>query len=130
MTPVGFLGRLMGAWLVVRTRLFRRVRRLVPMTLPMTMTLPVPMTLPVTSSATTAGMGMMLLALRRAAFANFGRCGLVHPGDRLANEPFDGADCLAVDRSDYGDCRARASGTSRATDAMHIVIRMMRDVEV
>src|SRR5262245_65640194 len=54
-----------------------------------------------------------------------GRCGLVHPGNCLANQTFDSTDGLAVDRRDNRDCRTASSGPARAADAMDVIVRVV-----
>lgn len=46
---------------------------------------------------------MAAFILRRLAFARSSRYGLAHPWDRLAGQPFDRGDCLAVDRRNQRD---------------------------
>src|SRR5688500_13569966 len=54
----------------------------------------------------------------------------LQPNNVLARQPFDRVDSLAVMRSDDRHGGAGAAGAARATDAMHIVVRVMRDVEI
>ena len=72
----------------------------------------------------------LLRAAARPVRIRFRRRGAVHPGDRLADQLLDRGDRFAVGRSDDGDGgpgQARASG---ASDAMDVVVRMVRDVEI
>jgi hypothetical protein len=52
------------------------------------------------------------------------------PCDGLAGELLDLGDGLAVDRSDNRDCGAGFAGASGASDAVNVVIGVMRDVEI
>jgi len=61
---------------------------------------------------------------------NFGRGRFVHPWDRLTDQAFDSANGLVVDRRDNRDGGTASAGSARTTDAMNIVIRVMRDVEI
>src|SRR5262245_6904967 len=73
-----------------------------------------------------SGRMLRLLGLYRI----LGRCGLVHPGNCLANQTFDGTDGLAVDRRDNRDRRTASSGPARAADAMNVIVRVVRHVEI
>src|SRR5204862_7065901 len=61
------------------------------------------------------------------------RCnGIVAFGERndFSNQPFDGGERLGVERRDDRDRRAGASGASGTANAMHVIIGMMRHVEI
>src|SRR5215831_7048128 len=53
-----------------------------------------------------------------------------HPGDGLPDQLLDRRDASAVGGRDDGDGGAAASGASGAADAMHVIVGVMRDVEV
>src|SRR6516164_401368 len=53
-----------------------------------------------------------------------------HPGDGLADQLLDHRDASAVGGRNDGDGGAAPSGTPGAADAMHIVVGVVRDVEV
>src|SRR5215831_11592103 len=55
---------------------------------------------------------------------------LSRPGDILADQSLDFADRLAVGGGDDGDGGAALAGAAGAADAMHVVVGMMRHVEV
>src|SRR5262249_60643245 len=85
--------------------------------------------------------GRVLTAVALAVLARFGvlflrtlRRGRVrlfaHPGDGLSDQLLDRRDASAVGWRDDGDGGATPSGASGAADAMHVVVGVMRDVEV
>src|SRR5262249_3928792 len=53
-----------------------------------------------------------------------------HPGDGLPDQLLDRRDASGVGGRDDGDGGAAASRAPAAADAMHVVVGMMRDVEV
>src|SRR5262245_45787463 len=65
----------------------------------------------------------------RPAFARLGGRG-VHPGDALADEALNRADCLAVNGRD--DCYrgAASAGATSSADSVHVVVRMVRHIEI
>src|SRR5262249_27251071 len=58
------------------------------------------------------GLGVRSLAMlpRRGVCALLRRSRFVQPGNALADQAFNGVDCLVVDRSDDRDCRTGTSG--------------------
>ena len=68
--------------------------------------------------------------LWRAAVARFGSRRCAHPWNCLADQPLDGADRLAVDRSDDGDRDACPPGATGSADAVDVIIGMMRHVKI
>src|SRR5262245_60588341 len=55
---------------------------------------------------------------------------LLGPRDRLANRLLDRGDGFRIRRLHDRHRGAAASGAAGAADAMHIIVRMMRDVEI
>src|SRR5579884_2066664 len=55
---------------------------------------------------------------------------LFHPRDGLAGELFNGVDQFAVHRRDDRDRRAGAPRAPGAADAVDVIVRMMRHVEI
>ncbi len=53
-----------------------------------------------------------------------------HPGDGLPDQLLDRRDVFAVGGRNDGDGGAAASGAAGAADAMHVIVGVMRDVEV
>src|SRR6185436_7162501 len=89
---------------------------------------------PAPAISTAWGLSTRPLAVlpRRGTFARVGRRRFrsVQPGNALADQALDGMDCLAIHWSDNCDCSTGASRATSAADAMHIVIRVMRHVEI
>src|ERR1700712_2655114 len=50
--------------------------------------------------------------------------------DRLPNQAFDRSDRLGIERGDDRDRGAGAAGASGTADTMHVIVGMMRDVEI
>src|SRR5262245_16998684 len=67
--------------------------------------------------------------VHRRAFAHLGGRGL-HPGDALAGESLNRADRLAINGRDDRYRGAAAAGATSSANSMHIVIGMMRYVEI
>src|SRR5262252_1639356 len=68
---------------------------------------------------------LFLRTLRRGRVRLF-----AHPWDGLSNQLLDRRDASAVGGRNDGDGGAAPSGASGAADAMHVVVGVMRDVEV
>src|SRR5262245_65034184 len=68
-------------------------------------------------------------SVHRPAFARLGGRG-VHPGDALADEALNRADCLAVNGRD--DCYrgAASAGATGSANSVHVVVGMMRHIEI
>src|SRR5262249_21197146 len=75
-------------------------------------------------AATTATLILAVLARFRAFRW---RRRLAHPRNALPNQLLNRRNALAVSRRNYGDCGAASPG---AADAMHIIVGMVRHVEV
>lgn len=73
---------------------------------------------------------LALLPGRRAFDRCFGHYRFVQPRNGLADQPLDGVDRLAVDWGDDGDRSAAAPGSTGAADTVHVVICVMRYVEI
>src|SRR6187200_245831 len=65
-----------------------------------------------------------------ASFIGNSRGGFRHAWDALANEFLDRRDVLAIGRRNHGDRRSASSGAPGSADAMHVVLGMVRYVEV
>ena len=76
----------------------------------------------------TAAVPGTLVLLRRLGFAGAGR--LAHPGDGLADQLLDRRQRLGVDRADDGDGGAGLAGAAGAADPVHIVVGVVRHVEI
>src|SRR5262249_60826138 len=68
-------------------------------------------------------------SVHRPAFARLGSW-RVHPGDALAGEALNRANCLVVDGRDDRYRGAAAAGATGSADSVHVVVGMMRHVEI
>src|SRR5262245_43972436 len=75
-------------------------------------------------------LAMVLALLARRGACRRGRCRLVDPRNGLADQAFNGMDCFTVNRSDNRDCRPGTPGPAGTTDAVHIVVGVMRHIEI
>src|SRR5581483_10737009 len=82
----------------------------------------------------TAGLRVMTAMAPRfatvARFPAFRGAGLARPWDRLSGELFDGCHRLMVSRRDHRYRRPGAAGAASAADTVHIIVGMVRHVEI
>src|ERR1044072_5549206 len=73
---------------------------------------------------------VMPLARARRGVGFGRRRGLARPFDRLSDELLDRRHRLAVDRRHDGQRGAETPGAAGAADAMHVIVGVMRHVEI
>src|SRR5262245_30307806 len=114
MASVAFLGGLIGRCLGSRRILFCVTSR------------------PASTISAARGLGVRSWAMlpRRGACARLGRYRSVQPGNGLADQAFNSVDRLVVDRSDDRDCRTGTSGATGTTNTVHVIVCVMRHVEI
>src|SRR5262245_65201649 len=69
-----------------------------------------------------------LMPCRRLRFVGAGR--LAHPGDGLSDQLLDCGHRLRIDRAHDGDGGAALAGAPGAADPVHIVVGVVRHVEI
>src|SRR5690606_2357691 len=86
-------------------------------------------TVPIAAAALSATMVAVLLRGLAHRGDELGQ-GRAVPWNRLARQRLDGSECLLVTGSDDGCRIARTAGAARAADAVHVILGVVRHVEV